>query len=163
MVLKSRGIEVKLLVVLVPSEGHKWEWIYFPNCWWLAGKYWCSVASTSLHFLPSPLWAFYCVCVCVCVSLCPILLLFSSHEIERCLLIGRKAMTNLDSILKSRDITLLIKVCLVKTMVFPVVMYECERWTINRKLSTKELMLLNCVGEDSWEHLGQQGDQTSQS
>ena len=53
-----------------------------------------------------------------------------SHEIKRCLLLGRKAMTNRDSILKSRDITLPIKICLVKTMVFPVVMYGCERWTI---------------------------------
>ena len=53
-----------------------------------------------------------------------------SHEIKRCLLIGRKAMTNLDSVLKSRDITLLTKVCLVKVMVFPVVMYGCENWTI---------------------------------
>ena len=64
------------------------------------------------------------------------------------LLLGRKAMTNLDSRVKSRDITLPTKVRLVKAMVFPVVMYGCERWTI--KLSTKELMLLNCgVGEDS--------------
>ena len=55
-----------------------------------------------------------------------------SHEIERCLLLGRKAMTNLDSLLKSRDITLLTKVCLVKAMVFPVVMYECESWAIKR-------------------------------
>ena len=55
-----------------------------------------------------------------------------SHEIKRCLLLGRKAMTNLDSILKSRDITLPIKVCLVKVMVFPVVMYECESWTIKK-------------------------------
>ena len=53
-----------------------------------------------------------------------------SHEIKRCLLLGRKAMTNLDSILKSRDITLLIKVRLVKAMVFPVVMYGCESWTV---------------------------------
>ena len=60
-------------------------------------------------------------------------------------------MTNLDSILKSRDITLSTKVCLVKAMVFPVVMYRCEGWTIKKKLSTKELMLLNCgVGEDSF-------------
>ena len=58
-------------------------------------------------------------------------------------------MTNLDSILKSRDITLLTKVCLVKAMDFPVVMYGCESWTI-KKVSTKELVLLNCgVGEDS--------------
>ena len=72
-----------------------------------------------------------------------------SHEIKRRLLLGRKVMTNLDSILKSRDITLPTKVCLVKTMVFPVVIYGCESCTI-KKLSTKELMLLNCgVGEDS--------------
>ena len=55
-----------------------------------------------------------------------------SHEIKRCLLFGRKAMTNLDSILKSRDITLLTKVCLVKAMVFPVVMHGCESWTIKK-------------------------------
>ena len=72
-----------------------------------------------------------------------------SHEIKRHLLLGRKVMTNLDSILKSRDITLPTKVRLVKAMVFPVVMYRCESWTI-RKLNAKELMLLNCgVGEDS--------------
>ena len=72
-----------------------------------------------------------------------------SHEIKRCLLLGRKVMTNLDSILKGRVITLLTKVCLVKAIVFPVVMYRCESWTI-KKLSAKELMLLNCgVGEDS--------------
>ena len=72
-----------------------------------------------------------------------------SHEIKRCLLFGRKIMTSLDSILKSRDITLSTKVCLVKGMVFPVVMYGCEIWTI-KKLSAEELMLLNCgVGEDS--------------
>ena len=53
-----------------------------------------------------------------------------SHEIKRYFLIGREAMTNLDSILKSRDITLLRKVCIVKSMVFPVVMYSCESWTI---------------------------------
>ena len=67
-----------------------------------------------------------------------------SHEIKRSLLLGRKAMTNLDSILKSRDITLPAKVHLVKAMVFPVVMYGCESWT------AEELMVLNCgVGEDS--------------
>ena len=55
-----------------------------------------------------------------------------SHEIKRCLLLGRKAMTNLDSILKSRDITLLTKVYLVKAMVFPVIMYGCESWTIRK-------------------------------
>ena len=72
-----------------------------------------------------------------------------SHKIKSCLLLGRKAITNTDGILKSRDITLPTKVCLVKAMVFPVVMYGCESWTI-RKLSAKELMLLKCgVGEDS--------------
>ena len=55
-----------------------------------------------------------------------------SHEIKRCLLLGRKAMTNLDSILKSRDITLLTKVCLVKAMVYPVGTYRCESWTIKK-------------------------------
>ena len=71
-----------------------------------------------------------------------------SHEIKRCLLLGRKVMTNLDSISKSRDITLPTKVHLVKAMVSPVVMYGCESWTL--KLSAKELMFLNCgVGEDS--------------
>ena len=72
-----------------------------------------------------------------------------SHEIKRCLFLGRKAMTTLDSILKSRNITLPTKVHLVKAMGFPVVMYGCESWTI-KKLSIEELMLLNCdAGEDS--------------
>ena len=70
-----------------------------------------------------------------------------SHEIKRHLLLGKKVMTNLDSILRSRDITLPTKVHLVKAMVFPVVMYRCESWTIK---SAEELMLLNCgFGEDS--------------
>ena len=72
-----------------------------------------------------------------------------SHEIKRRFLLERKAMTNLDSILKSRDITLPTKVCLVKAMVFPVVMYGCESLTI-KKAEHEELMLLNYgVGEDS--------------
>ena len=72
------------------------------------------------------------------------------REIERCLLLGRKAMTNLDSILQSKDITLPTKVCLFKAMVFPVVMYGCESWNAKKTLSTKELMLLNPgVGEES--------------
>ena len=72
-----------------------------------------------------------------------------SHEIKRRLLLGSKVMTNLDSILKSRDITLPTKVHLVKAMVFPVVMYGCESWTI-KKADADKLMLLNCgVGEDS--------------
>ena len=71
-----------------------------------------------------------------------------SHEIKRCLLLRRKVMTNLDSILKSRDITFPIKVHLAKVMVFPVVMYGCESWTT--KMSTEELLLMNCgVAEDS--------------
>ena len=72
-----------------------------------------------------------------------------SHEIKRRLFLRRKAMANLDSVLKSRDITLPAKVHLVKAMFFPIVMYGCESWT-TKKLSTEELMLLNCsVGEDS--------------
>ena len=72
-----------------------------------------------------------------------------SHEIKRHLFFGRKVMTNLDSMLKSRDITLPTKVHLVKAMVFPVFMYGWESWTI-KKAECKELMLLNCgVGEDS--------------
>ena len=87
-----------------------------------------------------------------------------SHEIKRCVFSGRKAMTNLDSILKSRDITLPIKVCIVKAMVFfPVVMYGCESWTIkqaeHQRIDAFELWF--------WRRLlrvpGQQGDQTSQS
>ena len=72
-----------------------------------------------------------------------------SHEIKRCLLLGRKVMTNLDSMLKSRDITLPTKVHLVKAMVFPVVMYGCESWTV-KKAECRRIELLNCgVGEDS--------------
>ena len=72
-----------------------------------------------------------------------------SHEIKRHLPLGRKAMTNLDKVLKSRDVTLPTKIHIVKAMVFLVVMHRCESWTIKR-LSTKELMLSNCSsGEDS--------------
>ena len=72
-----------------------------------------------------------------------------SHEIKKCLLLGRKTMTNIDSVLKSRAITLLTKVHIVKAMVFPVVIYGCESWTM-KKAEQEELMLLNCgVGEDS--------------
>ena len=71
------------------------------------------------------------------------------HEIKRCLLLGRKVMTNLDSMLKSRDITLPTKVHLLKAMVFPVVMYGCESWTI-KKAEHQRMMLLNHgIGEDS--------------
>ena len=76
-----------------------------------------------------------------------------SHEIKRHLLLGKKVMTNLDSILKNRDITLSTKVHPVKAIVFPVVTYGCESWTIKKnwaiKLSTEELMLFNCGVEDS--------------
>ena len=86
-----------------------------------------------------------------------------SHEIKRHLLLGRKVITNLDSILKSRDITLPTKVHIVEAMVFPVVMYGCESWTI-KKGKCRRIDVLNCgVGEDSWESLGLQRDQTSQS
>ena len=84
-----------------------------------------------------------------------------SHEIKRRLLLGKKVMTNLDSIFKSRDITLPTKVCLIKAMVFPVVMYECKSWTVKK---AELLMLLNCgVGEDSSKSPGQQEDPTSPS
>ena len=72
-----------------------------------------------------------------------------SHEIKRCLLLGRKVMTNLDSIFRSRDITLPSKVHLVKAMVFLMVMYGCESWTV-KKAERRRIELLNCgVGEDS--------------
>ena len=72
-----------------------------------------------------------------------------SHEIKRRLLLGRKVMTNLDSIFKSRDITLPTKVRLVKAMLFPVVMYGCESWTV-KKADQRRIDALNCaVGEDS--------------
>ena len=84
-----------------------------------------------------------------------------SHEIKRHLLLRRKAMTNLDSMLKSKDITLSTKVHLVKAMVFSVVMYGCESWIV-KKAECQKLMLLSCgVGEDSRESLGLQGDPTS--
>ena len=95
-----------------------------------------------------------------------------SHEIKRRLLLGRKAMTNLDSILKSRDITLPIQVCLVKAMVFPVVMYGCESWTIKKvkhrridafelwcwslesPLDCKEIQPVHPKGDQSWVFIG---------
>ena len=86
-----------------------------------------------------------------------------SHEIKKHLLLWRKVMTNLDSILKSRDITLPTKVHLVKAMDFPVVMYGCESRTV-KKAECRKIVALNCgVGEDSWESLGLQGDPTSPS
>ena len=85
------------------------------------------------------------------------------HEIKRRLVLERKAVTNLDSILKSRDITLPTKVRLVRAMVFPVVMYGCESWTI-KNAEHWRIVLLNCgVGEDSWESLGLKGDPTCPS
>ena len=86
-----------------------------------------------------------------------------SHEIKRCLLLGRKIITNLDSILKSRDITLPTKVSLVKAMVFPVVMYRCESWTVKRA-ERRSIDALNYgIGEGSYKSLGLQGDPTSPS
>ena len=85
-----------------------------------------------------------------------------THEIKRRLLLGRKVMTNLDSIFKSRDIILPTKVCLVKGMVFPVVIYGCESWTV-KKAERQRIDAFECdVGEVSWESLGQWEDQTSQ-
>ena len=86
-----------------------------------------------------------------------------SHKIKRCLLLGRKAMISLDSVLKSKDNTLPTNACIISTIVFPVVMYSCESCT-ERRQSTKELIPSNCgAGEDSWKSLGHQGDQPSQS
>ena len=83
----------------------------------------------------------------------------SNHEIKRRLLLGRKVMTNLDSILKSRDITLSTKVCLVKAMLFPVVMCGCESWTIKKA----ERQRMDAFQLWCWRRLGLQGDPTSQS
>ena len=83
-----------------------------------------------------------------------------SHQIKRCLLLARKAMTNLDSILWSRDIILPTKVLLVKAIVFPVVRYGCESWTIKKAEHQRTDSFELCVGEDSWESLGLQGDPT---
>ena len=99
-----------------------------------------------------------------------------SHEIKRRLLLGRKAMTDLDSILKSRDITLPTKVCLIKALVFPVVMYRCENWTIKkaehqridafelwcwttleRPLDSKEIQPVHAKGDQPWIFTGRTG------
>ena len=89
--------------------------------------------------------------------------LFSTHKVKRHLLLGRKAMTNLDSVLKSRDITLPTKIHVVKAMVFPVVIYGCESWAM-KKANAEEYMHLNCgVEEDSREPFKLLGDQASQS
>ena len=84
-----------------------------------------------------------------------------SHEIKRHLLLGRKVMTNLDSIFQSRDFTLPTKVRLVKAMGFPVVMYGCESWTVKKAECQKIDAFELSVGEGSWESLGLQGDPTS--
>ena len=84
-----------------------------------------------------------------------------SHEIKRHLLLGRKVMTNLDRIFKSRDITLPTKVRLAKAMVFPLVMYGCERWTVKKAECWRIDAFKLWVGEDSWESLGLQGDTNS--
>ena len=85
------------------------------------------------------------------------------HEIRRQLLLHRKAMTNLDSVMKSRNIILLTNVCIVKAMVFLVVMYGCQSWT-SKKENTKALMSSNCgAGEESSKSLEEQGDETNQS
>ena len=87
-----------------------------------------------------------------------------SHEIKRCLLLGRKVMTNLDSIFKSRDITLSTKVHLVKAMVFPVVMYGCEGWTIKKAECQRiDAFELWCWRRLFWEALGLKGHPTSPS
>jgi len=97
-----------------------------------------------------------------------------SHEIKRCLLVGRKVLTNLDSVFKSRDITLSTKVCLVKAMVFPVVMYGCESWTIKNwcfwtvvlektlesPLDCKEIQSVHPKGDQSWVFIGRTAVET---
>ena len=84
-----------------------------------------------------------------------------SHEIKRRLLLGRKVMTNLDSIFRSRDITFLTKVCLVKAMVFPVVTYGCESWTVKKAERQRIDAFELWCWRRSWESLGLQGDPTS--
>ena len=86
---------------------------------------------------------------------------YCTHEIKRRLLLGRKVMTNLDSMFKSRDITLPTKVHVVKAMVFPVVMYGCESWTVKKAEHQRIDAFELCVGEGSCESLGLQGDPTS--
>ena len=85
-----------------------------------------------------------------------------SNEIKKHLLLGRKAITNLDSILKSRHITLPTKVCLVKATVFPVVMYGCDSWTIKKAEHRRTDAFELWYGEDLGDSLGLQGDQTNQ-
>ena len=85
-----------------------------------------------------------------------------SHEIKRCLFLGRKAMIDLENILKSRDISLPTKLCVVKAIVFPVFMYGCESWTIKKATCQITDDFEQWFWEDSWEALGLQGDQTSQ-
>ena len=85
-----------------------------------------------------------------------------SHKIKRCLLLGRKVMTNLDNILKSKEITSPTKVHLVKSMVFPVVIYGRESWTV-KKAECRKIDAFEMYGEDSWESLALQGDPTSPS
>ena len=86
-----------------------------------------------------------------------------SHEIKRCFLLGRKVMTNLESILKSKDVTLPTKVCVVKAIVFPVLIYGCESWTVEKAEHQRIGAFEVWCGEDSWESLGLQGDATSTS
>ena len=86
-----------------------------------------------------------------------------SHENKRCLLLGRKVMTNLHSMLKSRDFTLPIKFCLVKAISFPIVIYGCESWTIKKAEHRRTDAFELCFGEDSWESLGLKGDSISPS
>ena len=137
--------------------------------WTLGRMWWLSLLCLCLHMV---------LCLCLSESLCPKFPFLRrrvgspglqnhhadgdcSHEIKRHLLLGRKTMTNLDCMLKSRDITLPTKIHLVKPMVFPIVRYGCESWTI-KKAEHQKLMLLKCgVEEDSWESLGLQGDPTS--
>ena len=146
-----RGVDLQAL--WMAGLGSEWEVMLM----WIAG----TPNGKLIHFFEKIVNVFY--CCFFSVLLCHVLFWLQvwNNEIKRHLLLGRKVMTNLDSIFKSRDITLPTKVRLVKAMVSPVVMYGCGvgLW---RKLSTEELKVLNCgVGEDSWESLGLQGDSTS--
>ena len=98
--------------------------------------------------VPTYIYVCVCVCVCVCIYLC-VYIYISSHEIKIQLLLGRKAMTNLNSVLKSKDITLPTKVHIVNAMIFPLVKYGCESWTIKKAECQRTDAFKLCAGEDS--------------
>ena len=126
------------------NMGYLFWWDPTFSCWWTTNG--CSAVSWNFGILSGEdeLTSFYSTILSNSTANGD-----RSPEIKRHFFLGRKAMTNLDSIIKSRDITLLTKICLVNAMVLPIVMYGCKSWTI-KKLRTEELVLLNCsIGEDS--------------